>query len=71
MFNRKALIIELVRNDMTLKDLAIAMDINPLTLYRKVRGKSDFYRNEIQTISEILNLTEEKVDEIFFCKKLR
>jgi hypothetical protein len=39
MFDKKSFLIELIRNDMTMKSLANAMCINPMTLSRKVKGE--------------------------------
>jgi hypothetical protein len=71
MFDKKSFLIELIRNDMTMKSLANAMCINPMTLSRKVKGETDFYRWEIQKISEVLNLDEDAIDKIFFGMKVR
>lgn len=52
----------------TVKDVAEAVGINEVTLYRKMNGTSDFTRNEIQMIRQYLNLQAEEVDEIFFAE---
>lgn len=50
----------------TNEDVARALDIDPVTFYRKKKGDSDFLRTEIQKIRTILNLTSKEVDAIFF-----
>lgn len=37
------------------------------SLYRKLRGETDFKRCEIQQLCALLNITPEEKDEIFFC----
>lgn len=49
---------------LTMKDVAIKLDIDLSTLYRKMNGQSDFFRNEIITLCEILHI--ENPHEIFF-----
>lgn len=48
----------------TLKDVASALDISTVTLYRKMSGESDFYRAEIEKCCELLNT--KNMSEIFF-----
>lgn len=48
----------------TLEEVAKYLRINPSTLYRKMKGESDFYRSEIQTLCELLHI--EKPTKIFF-----
>lgn len=56
MFDKKKFEAAMKLADKTYKDLAIAMDIDISTLYRKVNGISEFTRVEIQTLCELLNL---------------
>lgn len=51
---------------LTNEDIARKLSIDQATYYRKKRGVSDFYRNEIKTISDILKLSSEDVNLIFF-----
>lgn len=48
----------------TLEEVANHLKINPSTLYRKMKGQSDFYRFEIQALCELLHI--EEPSEIFF-----
>lgn len=57
---------EVARNEMTLEELARFLGINKSTLNRKMYGKSDFYRNEIVQIANILHLSQERINAIFF-----
>lgn len=58
----------LILQGKTFKDVANLLDINITTLYRKLNGESDFYRNEIDAISKDLNLSLEEIEEIFFAQ---
>ena len=68
MFDKKEFDIELVRNEMNMSDLEIAIDIHPSTMYRKVEDNGDFTREEIEKITERLHLDSPM--KIFFAKKL-
>ena len=68
MFNKKAFQIAVIAAGMTYEDVARAIGINVSTLYRKSTGKSEFTRNEIQKLCEVLNL--ESPMDIFFDKQL-
>ena len=48
------------------KDVAVILGINEATLYRKMNGKSDFTRNEIQIVRQALAMTTDEVENIFF-----
>lgn len=52
----------------TVEDVAGALGVNPVTVYRKINGTSDFTRNEIQLIRHTLSLTIDEVDNIFFAE---
>lgn len=54
----------------TIENLAKALDMNAATLSRKINGRSDFYRSEINEVKELLNLTDDEVIGIFFNEKL-
>lgn len=47
-------------------EIALAIGCNEATLYRKLSGKSDFTRNEIQLIKQKLKLKPKEVEAIFF-----
>lgn len=50
----------------TLAKLADYLNISESTLHRKMRGDSDFFRNEIIRISEFCELSPLDVRKIFF-----
>lgn len=52
------------------EEIAHMLSINPVTLYRKLTGDSDFTRNEIKILKDALNWTNEEVDSIFFTNKV-
>lgn len=47
------------------QEAARVMGINPATLYRKIRGESDFYRTEIEAFCNHYNVSP---SEIFFAE---
>ncbi|WP_455089575.1 helix-turn-helix domain-containing protein [Peptoanaerobacter stomatis] len=56
----------LLRNKKSKKDIADCLGINVTTLYRKINGESDFFREEIQKICKFLSLKTEEKEKIFF-----
>lgn len=50
----------------SLTDVAAAIGVTPATLCRKMSGKSDFYRKEMQDIASYLGLDRDTIDRIFF-----
>lgn len=66
MFRRNELKAEMVRRGMTNETLAAAIGLSPATLYRKMFEHSDFYRNEIVKIADVLQLSDEDIRRIFF-----
>lgn len=61
---------ECVRRGITLEELASKIGINNATLYRKMSGKSEFSRNELQIIRDTLYLNDKQFLHIFFESKL-
>lgn len=51
---------------LTNEEVAKRLSINQVTYYRKKRGFSDFYREEIRIIADLLDLSSEEVNRIFF-----
>lgn len=70
MFNSNKLRGKMVERQVTNESLAFRLGINPATLYRKITGKSDFTRIEIQKITDILALTMQEVKDIFFADEI-
>ena len=50
------------------KDIAEAIGITPSGYTLKISNKSDFRQSEIKTISDLLSLTVEERDRVFFAK---
>lgn len=68
MFNKKKFLLKLMQEDKSLKDVANHLGISIVTLYRKINGTSDFFRNEVYELIKFLNI--ENPDEIFFNNKV-
>lgn len=64
--NTTELKVELVRKGLTYEKLADAIGINPCTFYRKAKGESEFTRNELLIIKQLLELSDKRFIEIFF-----
>ena len=50
------------------KDIAEAIGISPAGYTLKISNKSDFRQSEIKTICDLLGLTVEERDRVFFAK---
>ena len=59
---------QVVLKGKTLREVAKILKIDEATLYRKMNGDSDFYRNEIQTLCRFLEI--ENPTEIFFADEI-
>lgn len=70
MFDRLLFRGKVVSVGLTLSEVAKKLDINYSTLDRKMSGKSEFTRAEIQRIRTILGCTSEEIDRIFFAEEL-
>lgn len=66
LFQKNEFKAEIVRHGTTVDEVAEKIGINPASLHRKMNGTSDFYRNEIEKIIKILNLSGDDVLRIFF-----
>lgn len=67
MLNKNKFRAKIIENGFSIKQIAEMLHVSEVTLYRKINGKSDFTRKEIQKLKEILKLDVETVEEIFFC----
>lgn len=61
---------EIVRNDFTIERLANEMGISRTTLWRKFNNPNNFTFKEITDITRILNVSEQRIIEIFFTDKV-
>lgn len=68
MFNRLKFLGKVKEEGKTIKDVANFLGLNVATLYRKMNGESDFYREEMQKLITYLNITNPM--EIFFAQKV-
>jgi len=64
MFNKQKFKACLVLSNKSTTEVAKHLGINRTTLYRKMNGESDFYRDEIQILCKFLNINNPS--EIFF-----
>lgn len=64
MFNEERFNAELKKLGMSVPELAKHLGISKVTLYRKIYGQSDFYRDEIQKCRELFG--KDAADKIFF-----
>ena len=70
MFNGKELKMKMIQKGVGADALICALGVNESTFYRKLAGKSEFSRSEIQIIRATLKLTVEEADLIFFAPEL-
>jgi len=68
MFNEKAFKRAIEDAGLSMEEVAQLLNINVVTLYRKINGESDFYRKEIQKISSVIG--KDRIMEIFFASKV-
>lgn len=68
MFKKNEFRAMLARKEISVGEIAKALSIDPATLSRKISGQSDFYRNEIEKICQILELTPDETLQIFFAQ---
>lgn len=55
-----------VLNGLKIRELCRALHISPQSFYRKMAGLTDFKLTEIRKLKNILRLTDQQVNEIFF-----
>lgn len=64
MFNKNKFKAALCENELTISDIAKALNISKSAVYRKMNGKSDFFRSEILTIANLIG--KDTANAIFF-----
>lgn len=64
--NKTELRVAMKRKGMTYPKLAKALGIGYGTLWNKINHKTEFTLDEIQKLVELLDLTPEQRDQIFF-----
>lgn len=66
----KELKIEMLRKNYTIPSLANEIGMAKKTLYSKLDGKSSFSQPEIVAIRKALNLSDDRLMEIFFAQEV-
>lgn len=66
MFKPELLKSEMVKRKINADILSDKLGINIGTFYRKMNGESEFDRSELQIIRNVLNLSIDDMDAIFF-----
>ena len=57
---------EIVRNGLTIPKVAELIGIGKKALYQKMRGETQFKQKEIRDLKNLLSLSDERVNELFF-----
>lgn len=60
----------IVKNGMTIDEVARNLGINPATLYRKMNGKSELSIGEAEQLISTLSIEKNDIVSIFFNDKL-
>ena len=68
--NANELKAELIRHGYTIPTYAEALGISKKTAYAKIAGKTDFTQPEIAATKEILELSDQKLLDIFFADEV-
>lgn len=68
--NSTELKVEMLRNKVNRTKLAEELRITKSALSKKINGVNEFSRKDISVMKKILNLTPQRVDEIFFNDKV-
>lgn len=64
--SRAELRAEIVRKNVTNRELAKDLGISEQAFYNKIKGVSEFKESEIKRIAFVLCLSPERVNDIFF-----
>lgn len=68
MFNGLLLEIAITRSQISKRDLAKKLGISEQGLYNKLKGVSEFRASEIRTLTDVLSLSAQEREDIFFAK---
>ena len=68
MFQKNEFKAAMARKNITIADIAKALNVNPSTISRKINGLTDFTRGEIDAVSKLLELSPSDVLNIFFAQ---
>ena len=69
-FNQNLLKAKFVEKGVSVLEICNAIGVCEATFYRKMARNGDFSRFEIQKMAEILKLSSDERDKIFFTQKL-
>lgn len=70
MFDEKEFRLKMISAGLSIKDIANAVGVNEATLYRKIKGITDFSRNEMVVIRSVLRMNTDEFEKIFFAPEL-
>ena len=70
MTNTLELEIQMLKAGISKRDLAKALNISEMALFNKLKNVTEFKASEIVKISELLNLTADVRDSIFFAQNV-
>lgn len=59
-----------VQADVSVDQIASALGVDKATVYRKFSGKSEFVLSEVIILRNLLHLSDEDFNTIFFSRKL-
>lgn len=62
--------VEMLRNKVNPTQLAKELNITKSALSKKINGVNEFSRKDISIVKGVLNLTPQRIDEIFFNNKV-
>ena len=57
------------RAGLTKREIARAMNLSEMGLYKKFQNESEFKASEILMLCDLLNLNSTERDKVFFCEK--
>lgn len=63
--NSSKLKIKMLETNISIKDVADALNISMQALYKKINGETNITIEDVRKIKNILNLNDEEVKEIF------
>ena len=71
MFDEKQFRLKMISAGLSIKDITNAVGVNEATLYRKIKGITDFTRNEMVVIRSVLHLNTSDFEKFFLRRNLR
>ena len=70
MFDRKRFYEALDARGVSVTKLAELLKVHQATLFRKIKGDTEFTRAEMQAVREALAIDQKELDSIFFAQEL-